>query len=249
MGTRKEEPSRPAERGSLLVVGTPIGNLGDLTPRAREALASADLVAAEDTRTARALLAHLGLRKPLLSFFPGNQRTRTARILKELKRGRRVALVTEAGMPGISDPGEALVGACVAEGLRVEVFPGPSAFLLALVASGLPTSRFCFEGFLPRKPGERRSRLEALAREERTMVFYESPRRLRALLQDILTVMGERRVAVARELTKLHEEVIRGKVSEVLARLPEEVRGEVTVVVEGWRQPPAPASPRIPPSE
>jgi 16S rRNA (cytidine1402-2'-O)-methyltransferase len=215
------------------VVGTPIGNLGDLSPRAREALATADLVAAEDTRRTRALLSYLGLRKPLLSYFSGNERARTARILRELEAGRCVALVSEAGMPGISDPGEALVRACVERGLPVEVVPGPSALLIALVASGLPSSRFCFEGFLPRRPKERRKRLEALAREERTVVIYESPRRVRALLADALDIMGDRRVAVARELTKVHEEVIRGRISEVLPRLPQEVRGEVTVVLEG----------------
>jgi 16S rRNA (cytidine1402-2'-O)-methyltransferase len=224
----------PGGAGTLYLVGTPIGNLGDITERARSTLASVDLVAAEDTRRTRALLSSLGVRARLVSFHEGNERERTERLLEELRAGLDVAVVSDAGMPGLSDPGFPLVRACAEAGIDVRVVPGPSAVVSALVVSGLPTDRFAFEGFLPRRAAERRARLDALAREPRTLVFFESPRRLAATLREIASVLGDRRVAVARELTKLHEEVVRGWASEVLARFEERpARGEVVVVMEG----------------
>jgi 16S rRNA (cytidine1402-2'-O)-methyltransferase len=223
--------------GRLYLVGTPIGNLGDLTDRARATLRDVDVVAAEDTRRTGRLLAHAGIKRRLVSLFEGNERERTGQLLDELREGRDVGLVTDAGMPSISDPGFRLVRACVEEGIDLRVVPGPSAVTAALVVSGLPTDRFVFEGFLPRKAGERRERLRAIAAEERTVVLFEAPHRLATLLRDALVELGDRRIAVARELTKLHEEVLRGRVAEVLARLGgSEPRGEVVVVIEGRRE-------------
>jgi 16S rRNA (cytidine1402-2'-O)-methyltransferase len=222
--------------GRLYLVGTPIGNLGDLSDRARDTLRDVDIVAAEDTRRTGRLLAHAGIKRRLVSLFEGNERERTERLLDDLREGRSVALVTDAGMPSISDPGYRLVRACVDEGIDLRVVPGPSAVTAALVVSGLPTDRFVFEGFLPRRAGERRERLRAIASEERTVVLFEAPHRLATLLRDALVELGDRRIAVARELTKLHEEVLRGRVAEVLAQLGgSEPRGEVVVVIEGQR--------------
>jgi 16S rRNA (cytidine1402-2'-O)-methyltransferase len=224
----------PSMAGTLYLVGTPIGNLGDMTDRARETLGRVDLVAAEDTRRARALLSHLGIRAELTTLFEGNERARTETLLDVLRSGSDVAVISDAGMPGLSDPGFRLVRACAAEGIDVRVVPGPSAAISALVVSGLPSDRFVFEGFLPRKDGERTARLEALAPERRTIVFFESPRRVRTTLSAVSEVLGNRPVAVARELTKLHEEVLRGSVSEVLEAIgEEELRGEVVLVVGG----------------
>ena len=221
--------------GTLFLVGTPIGNLGDLAPRVRETLAAADLIAAEDTRRTGRLLAHMELPdRHLLSFFEGNERERTEEVMRRLRDGATVALVTDGGMPTISDPGFRLVRACADEGIDVRVVPGPSAAIAALAVSGLPTDRFVFEGFLPRKAGERRRRLEALASDPRTVVCFESPKRLRAMLGETLTALGDRRAAVARELTKLHEEVLRGRLSELLERMGDEpLKGEVVVVIAG----------------
>jgi 16S rRNA (cytidine1402-2'-O)-methyltransferase len=220
--------------GTLYLVGTPIGNLGDMSDRARETLRMVDLVAAEDTRRTGNLLRAFGISTRRVSFFEGNERERTGALLEALREGRDVALVSDAGMPGVSDPGFLLVRACIAEGIDVRVVPGPSAVLAALVVSGLPTDRFAFEGFLPRRAGERRERLRALARDRRTIVLFESPRRVATLLRDALAELGDRRMALARELTKLHEEVVRGTVSEVLARVADATpRGEVVVVLEG----------------
>ena len=222
--------------GTLFVVGTPIGNLGDMTERARETIGSVDLVAAEDTRRTGRLLARLGIKRPLVSLFEGNERERTTSIVAELRAGKDVALVSDAGMPSISDPGFLLVRACTEEGIDVRVVPGPSAVTAALVVSGLPLERFTFEGFLPRKAGERRERLRSLADDARTLVVFESPRRLRTLLGDVVAELGDRRVAVARELTKLHEEVLRGRATDVLDRLGDaDPKGEIVVVVEGRR--------------
>jgi 16S rRNA (cytidine1402-2'-O)-methyltransferase len=226
--------------GTLFVVGTPIGNLGDMTPRARETLARVALVAAEDTRRTGRLLAGLDIRRPMLSFFEGNERERVTQILPRLMAGDDVALVTDGGMPGVSDPGFRLVRAAAAEGIDVRVIPGPSAAIAALVVSGLPTDRFVFEGFLPKREGERMRRLDELAEDRRTIVCFESPARLRAMLRDLLIAMGDRRVAVARELTKLHEEVVRGTVSEILAGMSDsDLRGEVAVVIAGSPATPA----------
>ena len=220
--------------GHLYVVGTPIGNLADLSERARATLGSVDLVAAEDTRRTGRLLAHLGLKVRMLSLFEGNERQRIDELLDRLREGERVALVSDAGMPAVSDPGFRLLRAAVEAGVEISVVPGPSAVTAALVVSGLPTDRWVFEGFLPRRPSERRERLRALAHDPRTVVLFESPLRVITLLRDVLVELGDRRAAVARELTKLHEEVVRGRISEVLASLLDrEPRGELVVVIEG----------------
>jgi 16S rRNA (cytidine1402-2'-O)-methyltransferase len=223
--------------GTLRLVGTPIGNLGDLSDRAGRALAEADIVACEDTRRTGKLLAHLEVHGPrLVSFYDANERKRVPELLAHLRGGRDVALVSDAGMPGLSDPGYRLVAAAVEAGIEVDVVPGPTAAISALVISGLPTARFSFEGFLARKPGERRSRLAELATDPRTLLLFESPRRVAALVDDAREVLGDRRAAIARELTKLHQEVLRGRLSELAARIAEtEVRGEVVVVIEGAR--------------
>ena len=224
--------------GVLYLVGTPIGNLGDLSDRARETLASVSLVAAEDTRRTGRLLRGLDIRTPLVSMFEGNEGERAVELVERLEGGEDVAVVTDGGMPSISDPGYRIVKLSVERGIDVRVIPGPSAAIAALVVSGLPTDRFAFEGFLPRRAGDRGRRLEALRRDPRTIVFFESPRRVYALLREIVATLGDRRVAVCRELTKLHEEVLRGRVGEVLDRIGErEPKGEVVVVVEGERHP------------
>ena len=226
--------------GHLYVVGTPIGNLGDLSDRARETLAAVDLVAAEDTRRTGKLLSRAGIRARMLSLFEGNERQRIDELLERLSEGATVALVSDAGMPAVSDPGFRLLRAAVDAGIGISVVPGPSAVTAALVVSGLPTDRWVFEGFLPRRPSERRSRLRALAHDPRTVVLFESPLRVVTLLRDVLVELGDRRAAVARELTKIHEEVLRGRVSEVLAMLLDsEPRGEIVVVLEGAEMPEA----------
>jgi 16S rRNA (cytidine1402-2'-O)-methyltransferase len=226
--------------GVLHVVGTPIGNLADLSDRARETLANADVVAAEDTRRTGRLLRHLGITARMVSLFDANEPQRTELLIGQLRRGTNVALVSDAGMPIVSDPGFRLVRRCADEGIEVRVVPGPSAVTAALVVSGLPANRFVFEGFLPRKAGERLERLRALANEPRTVVLFESPIRLAAMLRDLLAELGDRRIAVARELTKLHEDVVRGTVSELLVALEgTTTRGEVVVVVEGATEPEA----------
>ncbi len=221
---------------ALVLVGTPIGNLGDLSPRAVEELAQADVVACEDSRRTGRLLQHAGVRaRELLVVNDHNEAQRVGEVLDRLARGQRVAVVTDAGMPGISDPGERLVRAASRDGFRVEVVPGPSAAVAALVASGLPTARFVFEGFLSRKGGARRQRLAELVDEQRTLVFYEAPHRVAATLADLAAVLGSwRRVAVARELTKLHEEVWRGPLHEAVAWAEATPpRGEIALVVQG----------------
>jgi 16S rRNA (cytidine1402-2'-O)-methyltransferase len=226
--------------GTLWLVGTPIGNLGDVSDRAVRTLAAADLIACEDPRRTRKLLTHLGVSaRRLVTFNEGNERRQVRPLLDHLRAGRDVAVVSDAGMPGLSDPGYRLVVACAAEDIPVDVVPGPSAAVAALVISGLPTARFVFEGFLPRKEGERRARLSSLADDPRTVVVFESPRRVRALLADALVALGDRRAAVVRELTKVHQEVLRGRLSELPAGLAEEVLGEVVVVIEGAAERPA----------
>ena len=225
-------------------MATPIGNLGDLAPRSVEALAGADAIACEDTRRTGRLLQHAGIAgSTLLTVNDHTEASRVGEILGRLDRGQRVAVVTDAGTPGVSDPGERLVRAAVAAGHPVEIVPGPSAAVAALVVSGLPTGRFVFEGFLPRKGTARAERLAGLADEQRTVVLYEAPHRLARTAADLADAFGgDRRVAIARELTKLHEEVWRGTLADALAwtgRHPP--RGEVVVVVEG-APPPAPAA-------
>lgn len=223
--------------GALVLVATPIGNLSDLSPRAVEALRAADAICCEDSRRTGRLLAHAGVerRAPLLVVNDHTEANRIGDVLNRLARGERVAVVTDAGTPGISDPGERLVRAAVAAGHAVEVVPGPSAAIAALVASGLPTGRFVFEGFLPRKGSGRSERLAELRSERRTLVLYEAPHRLARTVRDLHeTFGGERRIALARELTKLHEEVWRGPLADAVGWTDEhEPRGEFVIVVEG----------------
>ena len=228
-----EETAGP---GVLVLAATPIGQVGDAPPRLAEELAGADVVAAEDTRRLRRLLTELGVvpAARVLSYFEGNEAGRTPQLVELLRAGQRVVLVTDAGMPCVSDPGYRLVAAAVEHGVRVTAVPGPSAVLTALAVSGLPVDRFCFEGFLPRKAGERARRLAGLADEQRTMVFFESPHRTEATLVAMAAAFGDgRRGAVCRELTKTHEEVRRGGLTALAAWAADGVRGEVTLVVEG----------------
>jgi 16S rRNA (cytidine1402-2'-O)-methyltransferase len=220
--------------GTLYIVSTPIGNLEDITLRALRILKEADLVAAEDTRRTRQLLAHYGIQKPLLSYHEHNERIREEKLLKELREGKKVALVTDAGTPGVSDPGEPLIRRAIREKIPLVPIPGPAAAIAALSIAGLPTDRFLFCGFLPAKSSARKKSLEALRRRPETLVLYESPRRLSAFLQEALEILGDREAAVNREITKVFEETLRGTLSEVLARIAgKEVRGEITVVVAG----------------
>jgi len=216
---------------TLYLVATPIGNLEDVTLRALRILRDVPLIAAEDTRTTRKLLAKHGIKARLTSYHEHNKAQKIPYILSALEHGD-VALVSEAGMPAVSDPGVDLVAAAVAAGVSVVAVPGPSAVVTALAVSGLPTRQFTYVGFLPRRPAERRRLLSALVGEPRTIVALESPHRLLASLADLLTVLGDRRIAVCRELTKLHEEVFRSRISEALAHFGEP-RGEFTLVIEG----------------
>lgn len=241
--------SNNAGQGRLYIVATPIGNLSDIAPRALETLARVDLVAAEDTRHTRQLLAHHGIRARLVSLHEQNEVEQVPRLIGELQAGRRIALVSDAGTPLISDPGYRLVAAAAREGVDVRAVPGPSAVVAALSVSGLPTDRFAFEGFLPSRRGPRRQRLEAMRDEPRTLVFFESPRRLLATLADLVDAFGKDRPAcVARELTKLHESIYRGS----LASLRQEfsvsaapIKGELVLCVGGNPGPPARAAPDV----
>jgi 16S rRNA (cytidine1402-2'-O)-methyltransferase len=231
LGTRAAPAEAPP---ALVVVATPIGNLGDLSPRAAETLRTVDLVLAEDTRRTGRLLQHVGSEVPQRSLHEHNERERIDEVLARIAAGERLALVSDAGTPAVSDPGYRLLAACAAAGVRIEVIPGPSAALTALVASGLPTDRVAFEGFLPRKGGARRERLAELATEPRTMVLFVSPHRVADDLADLASALGEARpAAMARELTKLHEEVRRGTLGEIRDGVTDGVRGEVTVVIAG----------------
>lgn len=220
--------------GRLTLVGTPIGNLGDFSPRAVEALESCDFVAAEDTRVTMKLLTHFGIKKPLVSYHEHNKYERGAAICDRLEAGECAVLVSDAGMPAISDPGEQLVALCRERNIPVTAVPGPTAMATALALSGLPVGRFTFEGFLSTANRSRREHLESLREERRTMVFYEAPHKLTATLQDLFKALGDRRLALCRELTKLHEEVCRTTLSEAVewyaANPP---RGEFVLVVEG----------------
>ncbi|NUW07697.1 16S rRNA (cytidine(1402)-2'-O)-methyltransferase [Streptomyces sp. CAI-21] len=222
--------------GTLVLAGTPIGDTADAPPRLAAELERADVIAAEDTRRLRRLTQALGVHTTgrVVSYFEGNESARTPELVEELAQGARVLLVTDAGMPSVSDPGYRLVAAAVERGLRITAVPGPSAVLTALALSGLPVDRFCFEGFLPRKAGERLGRLREVAGERRTLVYFEAPHRLAATLEAMAEVFGaDRRAAVCRELTKTYEEVRRDGLGELAAWAAEGVRGEITVVVEG----------------
>ncbi|MGH3344567.1 MAG: 16S rRNA (cytidine(1402)-2'-O)-methyltransferase [Carbonactinosporaceae bacterium] len=238
--------------GVLVVAGTPIGDARDASPRLVHELAGADIVAAEDTRRLRRLAAALDLRLGgrVVSYFEGNEAARTGGLVEALRAGARVVLVTDAGMPLISDPGHRLVTAAVQAGIQVTVVPGPSAAVTALAVSGLPADRFCFEGFLPRKAGERASRLRELAAERRTLAFFEAPHRIAASLAAMAGAFGpERRAAVCRELTKTYEEVRRGTLAELAEWARAGVRGEITVVVAGAARARTDAPAEVPPAD
>ncbi|NJP11451.1 MAG: 16S rRNA (cytidine(1402)-2'-O)-methyltransferase [Leptolyngbyaceae cyanobacterium RU_5_1] len=221
--------------GTLYIVGTPIGNLEDMTFRAVRILQSVDLIAAEDTRHTGKLLQHFQIVKSQVSYHDHNHSSRTAELVERLRRGQAIALVSDAGMPGISDPGYELVKACAEAGISVIPIPGSNAAIAALTASGLPSDRFVFEGFLPAKSKERCAHLERLKTESRTLIFYEAPHRLRQTLQDLATVLGDERwIVLARELTKLHEEIWRGTIGEAVATYGDrDPQGEYTLVVAG----------------
>ena len=220
--------------GTLYLVGTPIGNLGDLSPRAQEILSSVDFIAAEDTRVTLKLLNHFGIKKPLLSYYEHNKVESAAVILPRLLAGESCALVSDAGMPAISDPGEELVRLCAEREISVSTVPGPSAVITALALSGLPTQRFTFEGFLSTSNKSRREHLESLRNEHRTLVIYEAPHKLAETLADLLEVLGDRDIALCRELTKLHEEVIRTTIAQALERFRQDrPRGEFVLVIRG----------------
>jgi 16S rRNA (cytidine1402-2'-O)-methyltransferase len=217
----------------LRVCPTPIGNLGDITLRVLDALGSADLIAAEDTRHTRKLLSHHGISKPMISFHEHNELSRLPELLAKLRDGVELALVSDAGMPGICDPGYRLIAAAIKEDLPVEVLPGPSALDTALVASGFPTDSFVFMGYLPRKKGELERALAAIKNESRTCVAYESPHRLAKTLSAASPILNDRRIAICRELTKKFEEIKRGTAAELVASTPEKVKGEIVLVFEG----------------
>jgi len=219
--------------GRLVLVATPIGNLGDLSPRGAQALRDADLVVVEDTRRSRVLLDHVGASVPMTAVHDHNEDRRAAGVLDRVADGQVVVVITDAGTPGLADPGFVLVREAVSRGLVVEVVPGPAAFLVALVLSGLPMDRFAFEGFLPRRAGERARRLAALGDDERTLVFYVAPHRAADDLAAMAEAFGDRTAVLTRELTKLHEEAWRATLPELAARAADGVRGEVTVVVAG----------------
>ncbi|NOX20638.1 MAG: 16S rRNA (cytidine(1402)-2'-O)-methyltransferase [Nitrospirae bacterium] len=220
--------------GILYIVSTPIGNLEDITLRALRILKEVDLIAAEDTRHTRKLLSHFEISKPLISYWGAKEKTKAEEVLRHLRAGKSVALVTDAGTPGISDPGEVVIKRAIEEGISIVPVPGPSALVTALSVSGISTREFLFIGFLSANPNARKKKLKSLEYETRTIVFYESPHRILDTLDDILEILGDRQIALCHELTKLNEEVLRGRVSEVLEALQERViAGEYVVVVSG----------------
>ncbi len=220
--------------GTLYIVATPIGNLEDITLRALRILKEVDLIAAEDTRHTKKLLTHYGIQKPLTSYHEHNEKTKSSRLIHRLKEGCRVALVSDAGTPLLSDPGFRLVREAIRAEAQVIPVPGPSALTAVLSACGLPTVSFAFEGFLPAKKAQRRKTLTGLREEERTLVFYEVPHRMQESLRDILEILGDREIVLGREVTKVHEEFLRGSVSQLISDTgPREWRGEITVVVGG----------------
>lgn len=223
--------------GTLYLVGTPIGNLGDLSPRAREILSAVDFIAAEDTRVTLKLLNHFEIKKPLVCYFEHNRAEMGEKLLSRLMAGESCALVSDAGMPAISDPGEDIVRQCAENGITVSCAPGPSAVVTALAMSGLSTQRFTFEGFLSTTSKNRREHLESLRQEQRTMVFYEAPHKLQKTLQDLFDCFGDRRLALCRELTKIHEEIIRTTLSGALKMYEtQSPRGEYVLVLEGMNK-------------
>lgn len=220
--------------GILYVVGTPIGNLGDMSPRAVETLENVDFIAAEDTRVTLKLLNHFGIKKPMVSYFEHNKYQRGEIICRRILSGESCAIVTDAGMPCISDPGELLVKQCEEYGIEVKAVPGPSAVISALAISGLPTGRFTFEGFLSVNKKSRMEHLESVKNETRTMIFYEAPHKLNATLRDMLGAFGNRSIAIVRELTKIHEEVIRTTLEQAVERYSEApLKGEIVLVIDG----------------
>ncbi len=224
----------PVEPGVLYLVSTPIGNLEDITLRALKVLKEVDLVAAEDTRHTGMLLKHYDLDKRLISYHDFNKKRKAPLLIEHLKANQSVAVCSDAGTPGISDPGYYLVQLAIRENIKVVPIPGASAFLSALVVSGLPTDRFAFEGFLPAKPGKRRKRLEELQEEKRTLILYESPHRFARMMDDVSGILGQRRVVVARELTKKFEEILRGTPEEIKQTLGErKLKGELVILIEG----------------
>jgi 16S rRNA (cytidine1402-2'-O)-methyltransferase len=226
--------------GTLYVVATPLGNLGDITARALQTLRQVHLIAAEDTRRSRKLLAHFDIHTPLMSYYDQVERQRAPKLIEQLKAGESIALISDAGTPGIADPGFRLVRAAIESGIRVTPVPGPSAVAAVLSVAGLPTDRFVFEGFVPPRTAARRKFFAGLASEARTIVVYETARRLPACLADLIAALGaDREVVIARELTKLYEEVLRGPAKEILERLTvTRVQGEVTLVIAGGKTPP-----------
>ena len=223
--------------GTLYLVSTPIGNLEDITLRALRILKEVDLIAAEDTRQTRRLLTHYHIQTPITSYFEANQQAKAEKLIARLKAGEAIALVSDAGTPTISDPGYPLLRGCIAEGIPIAPIPGASAVLAAAAVSGLPLHNFTFEGFLSPKAGKRKRQLTVLASEERTLILFESPHRLPRFLADVLEVMGERDIVVARELTKRFEEIFRGRVSEALEKFRcTAPRGEFTILIAGRRR-------------
>ena len=220
--------------GKLYIVGTPIGNLSDFSPRAVETLTNCDFIAAEDTRVTLKLLNHFGIKKPMISYFEHNKREKGEQILARILGGEDCAIVTDAGMPAISDPGEDLVNLCLENGVEVESVPGPTAFATAVAISGMPSGRFTFEGFLSVNKPSRREHLKEIENEKRTMVFYEAPHKLSATLKDLYECLGERRIAIVKELTKIHETVERTTLSQAAAKYAEAApKGEYVLVIEG----------------
>lgn len=220
--------------GTLYIVGTPIGNLGDISPRALETLEEVDFIAAEDTRVTLKLLNHFEIKKPLISYFEHNRREKGEIIADRISAGESCAIVTDAGMPAVSDPGEDLVALCHERGLAVRAVPGPTAFATAVALSGLPTGRFTFEGFLSVNKNARKEHLKEIADEKRTMVFYEAPHKLSQTLKDLYSALGQRRIAIVREITKIYEEVIRTDLASAAEKYAEEsLKGEIVLVIEG----------------
>jgi 16S rRNA (cytidine1402-2'-O)-methyltransferase len=220
--------------GILYIVSTPIGNMEDITLRALRILKEVDLIAVEDTRRTGLLLKHFGIQAPLTSYFEGNELKKREFILSKLKEGKHIALVSDAGTPGISDPGFRLIQLAIESQIPIIPIPGPSAAITALSVSGLPTDAFFFEGFLPRKSKKRRDLLKQLEEVKETLIFYESPHRISETLQDILEILGDREIVLTRELTKAYEEIIRGKVSDIRDQIGEKkLKGEITLVIEG----------------